>query len=112
MISKKFELKAHFKKLCGFWVTEFSAEKDGYVLFTVSYEDGWSVTVNGAKVETVAGAGQYLSVPVIQGENKIVMIYNMRGKYAGICLSVVSIIIFVLSGQIRKRNCVKKGNRE
>lgn len=96
----------------GYVSADYSAVKDGYVLFTVPYEDGWSVTVNGVKVETVAGAGQYLSVPVIQGENKIVMIYNMRGKYAGICLSVVSIMIFVLSGQIRKRNCVEKGNRE
>lgn len=87
----------------GYVNAEYTAEQDGYVLFTIPYESGWSVEVNGEKVETVAGAGQYLSVPVTKGTNSIVMNYSMRGKYAGVGLSVISVTIFAAVCLIKKR---------
>jgi hypothetical protein len=67
------------------------------VLTTIPYDEGWQVTVDGKKVETVelanALVGYYIDEP---GEHEIEMRYCPKELVLGVAVSIVSTIAFFL----------------
>ncbi len=65
------------------------------LLFTsIPYDKGWSVTVNGEKVEPDAIGGGLLGVKLTEGSNEVEMRYSVRGLSAGMVISLLSIAVF------------------
>ena len=74
-------------------------------MFTsVPYDTGWTVTVDGEKVETYSigepskddAAGAFLAFDIGVGEHEISLRYVPRGLYVGLLLSAVSLVAFLL----------------
>lgn len=78
---------------------EYTAEDEGSLLLSVPYDEGWSVTVNGATTELVPAADKGLScLNVRKGTNKIEMTYKTPGSSAGLAVSLATAVALVATG--------------
>ncbi len=79
---------------------------------SVPYDEGWSVTVDGEKVEIFDIADKtFIGFDLTEGEHKIEMSYSPRGLGSGICISFVAwfyVAVFSLVGLIKKKRKQKK----
>lgn len=88
-----------------FNITEFTdtkitgtvdALKDGVLYFSIPYEKGWSVYVDGEKAETEAVLSAMLGVKVGKGHHDIVLKYSPDGFSMGLAVSGGSLLLLVL----------------
>ncbi|MBO4693814.1 MAG: YfhO family protein [Clostridia bacterium] len=70
--------------------------KKSLVFFSVPYDKGWSATVDGKPVEIEKVNIGFMAVPVDAGTSVIRFAYKTPGLDAGICVSLISIIIFLI----------------
>lgn len=86
------ELGAHqatFDSFAGSGISgTVTADSDGWLMVSVPHEAGWTVTVNGAQVETRGAFGDALTlVPVAAGENRFEMTFVSPGFVPGCVVS-------------------------
>ena len=73
------------------------AEADGYVLFMIPYEKGWSLTIDGEKAELLRGDIGFLACEVPEGDHTILLTFEAPGLKAGTIGSVLFWILFAQS---------------
>lgn len=73
------------------------AEADGYALFMIPYEKGWSLTIDGEKVELLRGDIGFLACEVPEGDHTILLTFEAPGLKAGTIGSVLFWILFAQS---------------
>lgn len=78
----------------GYVKAHFSSDEETTLLFTIPYDRGWNVTVNGVRVqpETVDDALMALQVPA--GESVIEMKYVSPGLIPGLVICGISVAAF------------------
>lgn len=90
----------------------FQTEKPGYLLFSVPFDKGWSIEIDGKMTAPRAAYGALLSVPVQSGSHEVRLRYIPPGFIAGLVISVIGVIAAVivltinpggLMGEDRKR---------
>ena len=70
--------------------------KEGELLYlSVPYHRQWKILRNGESIEPVLFGNCLISIPLENGENIIEMTYSVRSLGAGICISLLSLIILV-----------------
>ena len=78
---------------------EYTAENDGNLLLNVPYDNGWSVTINGAAAELMPAADKGMSCLNVQrGANYIVMNYKTPGALAGLAVSLTTATALIAAG--------------
>lgn len=78
---------------------EYTTENDCNLLLSVPYDDGWSVTVNGAAAELTPAADKGMSCLRVQkGTNKIAMTYKTPGAFAGLAVSLATVAALFAAG--------------
>ena len=65
-------------------------------MFTIPYEKGWIVKVNGSRVNYSDYAGAFITFNVPAGENDITMYFRTPGLTTGFIISILSILIFCI----------------
>lgn len=70
---------------------KISTQDSDRVVFTIPYEKGWNVWVDGNRVKTDKALGALLSIEAQDGDHDIDMKYVCEGTYAGIIISVLSL---------------------
>jgi uncharacterized membrane protein YfhO len=78
-------------------------EEAGRLILSIPYEAGWSVRINGEKTTPGLFAGTLMAFDLEPGEYELEMHYVPAGKWAGIAVSAVSVLVFVLLMVRRKR---------
>ena len=73
------------------------AEADGYALFMIPYEKGWSLTIDGEKAELLRGDIGFLAGEVPEGDHTILLTFEAPGLKAGTRGSVLFWILFAQS---------------
>lgn len=73
------------------------AEADGYALFMIPYEKGWSLTIDGEKAELLRGDIGFLACAVPEGDHTILLTFEAPGLKAGTIGSVLFWILFAQS---------------
>lgn len=73
------------------------AEADGYALFMIPYEKGWSLTIDGEKAELLRGDIGFLACEVPEGDHTILLTFEAPGLKAGTIGSVLFWILFTQS---------------
>lgn len=73
------------------------AEADGYALFMIPYEKGWSLTIDGEKAEPLRGDIGFLACEVPEGDHTILLTFEAPGLKAGTIGSVLFWILFAQS---------------
>lgn len=64
-----------------------------YLVSTIPYDESWTVTVDGKKVQTVQNWNCMLAFAVESGNHTIELHYHPRGKTAGLVITLVSAVI-------------------
>ncbi len=70
--------------------------EDRMLVFSIPYDEGWSLYIDGVKVEPEAFAGAFISAPVTAGSHDIRLSYTPVGTLPGFVLTVVGLAVFVL----------------
>ncbi len=73
-----------------------TAPVDGYVLFLVPYESGWTLTVDGQETEFVKGDLGFLACKVSEGEHSFSLTFQAPGLSAGLKLGGICWILYLL----------------
>lgn len=73
------------------------AEADGYALFMIPYEKGWSLTIDGEKAELLRGDIGFFACEVPEGDHTILLTFEAPGLKAGTIGSVLFWILFAQS---------------
>lgn len=81
-----------------------SAEKDGILFTTISWEPGWTIYVDGVKTEPVKLADALIGVPVTAGTHSVEMKFFPAGLALGMILSAAGIAAVVLIGIFEHKN--------
>lgn len=85
------------------------AEADGYALFMIPYEKGWSLTIDGEKAELLRGDIGFFACEVPEGDHTILLTFEAPGLKAGTIGSVLFWILFAQSRLlIIRKNKIKK----
>ena len=78
---------------------EYTAKNDCNLLLSVPYDEGWSVTINGAATELTPAADKGMSCLNVQrGTNNIVIAYKTPGALAGLAVSLATAASLIAAG--------------
>ena len=87
---------------------EITVPEEEYVYFSIPYDEGWSVTVDGKNEEIYDVGCAFLAVLVSEGEHTITLDYTPEGFLPGLLITIVSLICFILlcilTGRRRKKD--------
>ena len=79
-----------------------TAQKASSVFFSMTYDKGWQVKVDGRPVETFpidatadGTDGALLGCAIGAGEHEVVLTYKAPGQTAGICITVLSALVLI-----------------
>lgn len=93
------QLKASPLKVTSFSDTHVSgtiaAAKSGTVFTTIPYDKGWTVKVDGKKVETSAAGDAFLSFDVAAGDHAVEMSFFTVGLVPGVVISLIGVAALV-----------------
>ncbi len=67
-----------------------------YIMFTIPYDEGWEITVDGEKVEVEPVLGELISIKVDSGEHEICLEYRINGIETGLILTFAGIVLFLI----------------
>ncbi|MBO5572836.1 MAG: YfhO family protein [Clostridium sp.] len=80
----------------------------GEMLFlSVPWNEGWTASVNGKRVEIEKIADTFMGLPMSDGVNEAELVFHLPGAGTGILLSLLGIVMFVMSnkwGKHRERS--------
>ncbi|MDO5602645.1 MAG: YfhO family protein [Oscillospiraceae bacterium] len=67
----------------------YTAEKDGYLLLPLPWQEGYHFSVNGKDVQAAEWGGFMTAVPIEKGLNQIKGVFWPRGLWAGLALALL-----------------------
>lgn len=94
--------------------------KDGYIygtiempedktLFTsIPYDEGWTVKVDGKKVDYYKVAGAFIGVDMDAGTHTVEFSYMPQGMLPGILISIICMVLLMLALQVEKKLEVRR----
>lgn len=71
----------------------FIAKKDGIAFFSIPYDRGWSILVDGRRKNVMCANGGFLAIPLQEGQHEIQLNYMTPGLREGALISVIAVII-------------------
>lgn len=73
-----------------------NATKSGVLFTSIPYDDGWTVKVDGKKVETFSAGNAMLAFELDAGQHNIEMHFHTVGLLTGVIISLVSLVLLIL----------------
>ena len=86
----------------GLWKGTVTVDRDCALFTSIPYNDGWTVKVDGKRVETFAIGDALLGIDLPAGTHEIECRYHTQGLLPGVLLTLAGILILVLWG-LRER---------
>lgn len=80
-------------------------EKNGYFLFTIPYDEGFTVKVDGKEINYEMAQTGFIGFPLTSGQHKVELIFHAPWKKIGIYISIIASItsIYILFLEKRKK---------
>ena len=82
---------------------KITVSEDKTLFTTISYDDGWSIYVDGKKVKTYKTLTAFLSCDIKRGTHDIKMIYYPKKMKEGLIVSMISLVIFIMYNILLKK---------
>ena len=73
-----------------------NAQEDKTLFFSIPYDKGWKVKIDGKAVKTKTLGKAFLTVKVPEGKHEVTLTYVSPGFKEGAVLSIVGFVIFLL----------------
>ncbi len=83
-------------------------KEDGLLFTTIPYDEGWTVKVDGEKVETMAVGEAFLALPLSAGQHTVTFRYTAPGFLRGLLLSLCGWVLYFVIFHIRRQKKRKK----
>ena len=74
----------------------FDAVEEEYLFFSIPYDEGWTVAIDGKKTETITIGNAFLSVIIPEGEHEISLDFVPEGFRTGRLISIGSVFCYLL----------------
>ena len=71
-----------------------NCNRDGLLYTSIPQNGNWIATVDGQEVETVQIGGAMLGIHLTAGEHQVTFTYRNDAYRAGVCITVISLLIF------------------
>jgi uncharacterized membrane protein YfhO len=68
--------------------------REGLLYTSIPQNGNWTATVDGKQVETVQVGGAMLGIPLSEGKHNVEIVYQNDAFRAGVCMTVISFLIF------------------
>ncbi|MBQ3162792.1 MAG: YfhO family protein [Oscillospiraceae bacterium] len=81
-----------------------TADEDGIMFTSIAWEPGWTVYVDGEKVEPVKLVDALIGVPVTTGTHTIEMKFFPAGMKLGIIVSLIGVITVIVIALYERKN--------
>lgn len=78
-------------------------KKEGTLLLTVPYDEGWTILVDGERTESYRVGKALTGIHLTEGTHEIRMRYMPSGFTRGLALSLVCVLLFVLTRLLEHR---------
>ena len=88
-------LTSFVKTKSGFEATAV-LQHDNLMFFSIPYDEGWSATVNGKRVDVERVNKGFMAVPVESGENVIEFTYKTPALSLGVIITVFALVVWLL----------------
>jgi len=96
-VDKLKENQWNIQKWSDTYITGDVTAKENQLFFTsIPFEKGWTVKVDGKKVEPIEVAGGFMAVDLSPGQHKVTMKFFPAGMALGIFLSIIGTALVVL----------------
>ncbi|MBR0403966.1 MAG: YfhO family protein [Eggerthellaceae bacterium] len=95
----------------GYVTGSVSADSPGVLFTTIPYDKGWSIEVNGTKVDPKLAFGSFIALDVDSGDNRVVMSYTPPGLLIGAVVSLVALIAYIIWSAITRKTSVNGKRR-
>ena len=86
----------------------YSAKEEETVFFSVPYEEGWSVKINGEEADIIRANVGFMAVTVPKGDNTISFEYMTPGLIIGLIIAITAVLAFIIYMIFGKIISVKK----
>lgn len=73
-----------------------TAVKDGILMISVPYDEGWTIYANGEKMDTYPLIGGLMGIDLPEGEYQIKMVYHCPGLLTGFVTTLLGILLFTV----------------
>ena len=83
-----------------------TAPRDGVIFTSIPADAGWSVRLDGKKIQAQAAAGAFLAIPVEAGAHRLELTFSPRGLIPGCILSGGTLLLLVGLWVRRRRRTV------
>ncbi len=84
------------KKSDAYLTGSFEADKDQVLMFTIPYDQGWTLTVDGKRVRLDSAVDLFMIAAVPEGSHTYEMRYMPPGLVEGLCLSAFSVLFSLI----------------
>jgi uncharacterized membrane protein YfhO len=84
-------------------------DKENIIFFSVPYDRGWSITVNGKEAELYETNCGLMGIRCDSGLNAIKAIYKTKGQKAGNIISAVCVLLSAAYVMYGNRNRIRRG---
>ena len=78
------------------FTSKFISGKETLVFFSIPYDEGWTATVNGEKVEIEKVNSGFMAVKVGAGDSEIRFDYMTPGLFTGVKITAVSAVVLLV----------------
>lgn len=93
-----------------------AAGADQVLFFSIPFDKGWKVFVDGQKVTTALIGNAFLAVDLPEGEHNVEMLYTPPGFETGWKISLISLLIYIVicmtGPTVKKRRLRRKPRKE
>ena len=83
-----------------------TAPRDGVIFTSIPADAGWSVRLDGKKIQAQAAAGAFLAIPVEAGTHRLELTFSPQGLIPGCILSGGTLLLLVGLWVRRRRRTV------
>ena len=87
------------------------AEKDGMMMTSIPYDEGWQVYVDGEEVDTWIMLDGFLGTEMEKGEHVVQMVYHCPGVAKGIVITLLGIAGAIFVIRLEKKNRKTEGKK-
>ena len=74
----------------------FNLDQGKLLMLTIPYSKGWSIKLDGQKIEGIKVLGYFMGIDAGTGQHTIEMEYHSMGITAGIVVSIISWVVFII----------------
>lgn len=83
-----------------------SATSDQHLFLSIPQDSGWTIMRNGVTVESELVGDCLYSIPLVDGENDVIMTYHVKYLKLGALISIIAVFTLAGSSAIKKKRSV------